>query len=291
MSGHSLAAVAAIVAVLLVIWYVLRNNGHPAVRYIAGLSQTFGIAIGLLFLVIWPFIVQVFYIPSGSMIPTVLEGDRLVVNKFIYRFRQPVRGEVAVFLAPKEASVGDDDPKGPREHEFIKRIGACPGDVVRITAAYVIAGTLEFNHDEVRLALARALGKDENTPLKLTEQGGIFGGQKIDKGQLSAALTGFPHTPVTVHPGVLYLNGKAVDEPYCLEDCADPYPVPNLNREWNYYDNGQPAVKIPSGHYLMLGDNRNDSDDGRSWGLLERRRFTGKAWFVFWPAKRCRTIK
>ncbi len=291
MNGHSLAAVFAIVVVLLAIWYVLRNNGHPAVRYMAGLSQTFGIAIGLLFLVIWPFIVQVFYIPSGSMLPTVREGDRLVVSKFTYRFRAPVRGEVAVFMAPKEASVGDGDPKGPQEHEFIKRVGACPGDVVRISAAYLIAGTLEFNHDEVRLALARSLGKPEETPLKLTEEGAIFGGQKIDKGQLSKALTGFPHTPITVHPGTLYINGKAVNEPYCLEDCADPYPLPGQTPEWNYYDNGLPAVKIPSGKYLMLGDNRNDSDDGRSWGLLERKRFSGKAWLVFWPAKRVRTIK
>lgn len=290
MTGPGLAAIVAIVVVLLAIWFVLRKHESPAVRYIAGLSQTFAIAIALLFLIIWPYIIQAFYIPSGSMIPTVMDGDRLLVSKFTYYFQPPKRGDVAVFLAPKEASIGDGDPRGPQEHEFIKRVGACPGDVVRIAGAYVLAGTQEFNHYEVKYALAHALKMPEDTPLKLTPNGGYFGGQYVDKTFIAKALTGYAQVPISIRPGTLYINGQPVDEPYCLEDCAESYPLPNLNPEWNYFDNGQPAVRLPAGHYLMLGDNRNDSDDSRTWGLLERNRFNGKAWCVFWPAKRLRVV-
>src|SRR5712692_6850162 len=64
----------------------------------------------LLALLIRTFVVQAFKIPSGSMIPTLLVGDHILVNKFLYRFRDPVRGDVVVFKYPVD------------EHrDFIKR--------------------------------------------------------------------------------------------------------------------------------------------------------------------------
>lgn len=75
----------------------------------------------LLALLIRTFVVQAFKIPSGSMMPTLLVGDHILVNKFVYRFRDPARGDVVVFKYPLE------------EHrDFIKRIIGVGGDTVTI---------------------------------------------------------------------------------------------------------------------------------------------------------------
>jgi signal peptidase I len=75
----------------------------------------------LLALLIRTFVVQAFKIPSGSMIPTLLVGDHILVNKFIYRFRDPVRGDVVVFKYPVD------------EHrDFIKRVIGIGGEDVYI---------------------------------------------------------------------------------------------------------------------------------------------------------------
>lgn len=75
----------------------------------------------ILALIIRTFVVQAFKIPSGSMRPTLREGDRLLVNKFIYRFKEPQRGDIIVFRFP-------DNPK----KDFIKRLIAKSGEEVKI---------------------------------------------------------------------------------------------------------------------------------------------------------------
>jgi len=77
-------------------------------------------------LVIRTVIVAPFKIPSGSMRPTLMEGDRILVSKFLYRFREPRRGEVIVFRFP-------DNPRRP----FIKRLVAVSGDTVEIRQGQV----------------------------------------------------------------------------------------------------------------------------------------------------------
>ena len=72
-------------------------------------------------LIIRTFIMAPFKIPSGSMRPTLMEGDRILVSKFIYRFRDPQRGDIIVFRYP-------EDPKRP----FIKRLVALGGDTVEL---------------------------------------------------------------------------------------------------------------------------------------------------------------
>lgn len=94
-------------------------------------------------LAIRTFIMAPFKIPSGSMHPTLIEGDRILVNKFIYHFREPHRGEIIVFRYP-------EDPKRP----FIKRLAAVGGDTVEIRDGNVIvngapldgAGIFTTNH-------------------------------------------------------------------------------------------------------------------------------------------------
>ncbi|TQS44309.1 signal peptidase I [Cryptosporangium phraense] len=70
------------------------------------------------------FLVQTFYIPSGSMETTLLINDRVLVNKMVYRFREPRRGEVVVFVPPKQWDAG------PSKDDYIKRVVAVGGDKV-----------------------------------------------------------------------------------------------------------------------------------------------------------------
>ena len=144
------------------------------------------------------FIVQAFYIPSTSMKPLFYPGDRILVNKFIYRFREPKRQEIAVFKYPIDPSIN-----------FVKRIIAVPNDKVKIKA------------------------------------------------------------------GEVYLNGKVLEEDYKLEA--------------GYTDLTE--TKIPEGHYFVLGDNRNNSEDSRYWGFVPEENILGKVFFIFWPPSRMRIIK
>ena len=88
----------------------------------------------VLALCIRTFIVAPFKIPSGSMRPTLIEGDRILVSKFLYRFREPRRGEIIVFRYP-------DDTKRP----FIKRLAAVGGDTIEIRDGRVLVNGQPLN--------------------------------------------------------------------------------------------------------------------------------------------------
>jgi len=81
----------------------------------------------ILALIIRTFIVQAFKIPTGSMRPTLLEGDRILVNKFIYKFKDPERGDVIVFKSPED-----------KKKDFIKRLIGLPGETVEIANGTVL---------------------------------------------------------------------------------------------------------------------------------------------------------
>ncbi len=88
------------------------------------------IAVVLVFVLVRPFVVQAFYIPTGSMEPHLMPGDRILVNKFIYRLNDPRRGDIVVFRAPKEA-VGPGAGPG-QQRDFVKRLIGLPGDRIHI---------------------------------------------------------------------------------------------------------------------------------------------------------------
>lgn len=87
------------------------------------------VAVLLVFLILRPFVVQAFYIPSGSMIPTLEINDRILVNKFIYFFREPQRGDIVVFVSPPNADTEQKD--------FIKRVIGLPGDRLAVRDGYL----------------------------------------------------------------------------------------------------------------------------------------------------------
>ncbi len=98
--------------------------------YILELADSGIIAVLLIFCIVRPFFIQAFLIPSGSMHPTLYEGDRIMVNKLVYFLRDPRHGEIVVFHAPEWAD--------PLRRDFIKRIIGLPGDRICIRGGRVI---------------------------------------------------------------------------------------------------------------------------------------------------------
>jgi signal peptidase I len=105
------------------------------------------IALTLVFVVIRPLVVQSFYIPTGSMEPTLLGadthpiGDRVLVCKFLYRINPPLRGDIIVFVAPPRALgltyrslSGEEETLRSAPEDFIKRLIGLPGDRIQIRA-------------------------------------------------------------------------------------------------------------------------------------------------------------
>lgn len=129
-------------------WPAYGVTPHPAPRgalsFTRELPFLLVIAFGLA-LLLKTFLLQAFFIPSESMVPTLLVNDRVLVNKLAYRFREPARGEVIVFVAHREEV--DESMFGkirrffseaigfikPAETDFIKRIIGLPGDTIEVT--------------------------------------------------------------------------------------------------------------------------------------------------------------
>ncbi|MBU3912193.1 MAG: signal peptidase I [Candidatus Omnitrophica bacterium] len=92
----------------------------------------------VLALIIRTFVVQAFKIPTGSMRPTLMEGDRILVNKFIYKFREPVRGDVIVFVSPED-----------KKKDFIKRLVGLPGEEIEISNGTILINKKAVDSDSV----------------------------------------------------------------------------------------------------------------------------------------------
>ena len=92
----------------------------------------------ILALIIRTFIVQAFKIPTGSMRPTLIEGDRILVNKFIYKFKGPERGDVIVFLSPED-----------KKKDFIKRLVGLSGEKIEISNGTILVDDKAIDKDSV----------------------------------------------------------------------------------------------------------------------------------------------
>jgi signal peptidase I len=86
------------------------------------------------------FVVQTFYIPSGSMEPTLQVGDRIVVNKLSYELHGVDRGDIVVFSRPPQENCG-----GPEVNDLVKRVIGMPGDIVSVSGGYVYVDGRRLN--------------------------------------------------------------------------------------------------------------------------------------------------
>jgi signal peptidase I len=200
----------------------------------------------LVVFVVRSFVVEPFKIPSGSMVPTLLVGDFILVNKFEYGIRLPItntqitqgspltRGDVVVFRYPKDESV-----------DYIKRVIGLPGDVVEyqdkkltVNGKPVPETPLADYLDEERLGYAKQFEED------------------ID-GRKNAVLN---------NPAVPPFIVGAEDFPY-RDNCT--------------YNAHGVICKVPPGNYFMMGDNRDNSADSRYWGFVPNRNIVGRAFFIW----------
>jgi signal peptidase I len=196
------------------------------------------------------FLFEPFKIPSGSMVPTLLIGDFILVNKYTYGVRLPVINKKVVDVnLPKRADVMVFRyPENPSK-DFIKRVVGVPGDVIE--------------YREKRLFLNGA-------PVP-TEKKGVF--TDIEDGTRMAQYDAFtekladkPHS-MMVNPRMASLNLGQVRQ------------FPNRNN-CLYNEEGM-RCKVPDGHYFMMGDSRDNSDDSRYWGFVPEENIVGKAVLIW----------
>ncbi len=177
------------------------------------------IIVVLIVLLIRTFLVQAYNIPSGSMKPTLLVGDFILVNKLVYRFSSVQRGDIVVFKWPVDPRI-----------DFIKRVIALPGDLVEVTN-----GKVYINGQEL--------------PSKLL-------GEEVEDGFKKLVFE------ETLPNGVKHKIAL--------------YEEPILPRR------DMPPTIVPEGHYFVLGDNRDNSEDSRYWGFLPKENIVGKAFVVYY---------
>jgi len=192
------------------------------------------------------FLVEPFQIPSGSMMPTLLVGDFILVNKFAYGIRLPVinkkiidvgspqRGDVVVFRYPMDTSV-----------DYIKRVVGLPGD----TVAY------------------------QNKRLTINGQSMAMNriGNYLDQEKLYY-LPEYQETLGSVSHRVLIED----DMPPFVQQ-VEQFP----DRDKCHYNSDGFVCVVPPGHYFMMGDNRDNSRDSRYWGFVPDENLVGKAFFIW----------
>ncbi len=158
--------------------------------------------------IIRTFFIAAYKIPSGSMLDTLLIGDHLLVNKFLYGLKNPFSD--SYLIEGKDPQIGDIIVfKYPKDQEidYIKRIVGLPGDVIEV--------------------------RDKK----------------------------------------LYRNGQAVQEDYVR--FSEPNTIAPIRDNMH-------ALTVPEGMFFVMGDNRDNSEDSRFWGFVDKDLIHGKAWRFYW---------
>ena len=200
----------------------------------------------LIYLVVNTFLIAAYRIPSGSMVPTLLVGDWLFVNRLVYgphipftnshlpSISEPQRGEVVVFVSPFQpdmAAAGDDPTP-----TLVKRMVGAPGDTL-----FMRQGVLYVNGIPQRQGVA-ATARPTTTSSQPNE---------------TSDLMNWQHT----------IELK--------QSRFGPAPAQPTHDNWG------PLV-IPPGRYFMMGDNRYESKDSRYWGVVPRENIRGRPAFVYY---------
>jgi signal peptidase I len=193
----------------------------------------------LIVLLLRSFVVEPFRIPSNSMMPTLLTGDFILVNKFAYGLRLPVlnakfipvgeprHGDVVVFKYPMDGKT-----------DYIKRVVGVPGDEI-------------FYRDKTIYLNGKPQGQAVIGRYTGVASGAVMTGAR----EAMENLDGVEHH-------TLVRQGMPDLPPGCRELAAGP-------------------IKVPPGHYFVMGDNRDNSNDSRCWGFVPEENLVGKA-FAIW---------
>jgi signal peptidase I len=192
------------------------------------------------------FVFEPFKIPSGSMIPTLLIGDFILVNKYAYGIRLPVinkkiidvgtpqHGQVMVFRYPEDPSL-----------DYIKRVVGLPGD--------------RIDYHDKRLTI-----NGQPVPVKKIED--------------------YMHKERMQFSSQYLETLGGVEHDILLDEDAPPYtPFP---KQFPFHDNciynsSGVTCTVPPGNYFMMGDNRDSSSDSRVWGFVPEENIVGRAFFIW----------
>jgi len=222
-----------------------KRTAGEAEPVVIDMARAFFPVIVVVFL-IRSFWVEPFKIPSGSMKPTLLVGDFILVNKYTYGIRLPVinlkivemnspkRGDVMVFRYPADPSL-----------DYIKRVVGLPGD------------RIEYRDKVLRI------------------NGQLVPRRPIDDYQSRERLQYFPR----------FLEAfDGAEHEIILEKEAPGYVGRGMDFRHSAncdYNNGGVVCMVPAGHYFMMGDNRDNSSDSRVWGFVPDENIVGKAFFIW----------
>jgi signal peptidase I len=193
------------------------------------------------------FLFEPFKIPTGSMVPTLLVGDLILVNKFTYGVRLPIlnqkiidvndpkRGDVMVFKYPKDMSM-----------DYIKRVIGVPGD--------------KIVYENKRLTVNGVAATYTPMDDYLDDEGFTYHKQFIEKlPEKQHRILNWDDRPVISVGGVDNFPGREA-----CEITAEKF-----------------TCIVPAGNYFMMGDNRDNSTDSRYWGFVPDKNIVGKAFFVW----------
>ena len=188
----------------------------------------------LVVLLLRSFIAEPFRIPSNSMMPTLLTGDFILVNKFTYGLRLPINNHKVVALGePDRGDVVVFRPPHHPDQDWIKRVMGLPGDRIAYRDNTVYVNGEPLAYESVGVYSGTGNGTEMTGAEELREQ-----------------LPGRSHT--------------------VLERTNLPF-----------MDQGEGEWVVPPGHYFVMGDNRDNSEDSRYWGFLPESNLRGKA-FLIW---------
>jgi signal peptidase I len=168
-------------------------------------------------------------VPTGSMKPTILEGDRVFVNKLAYDLKvpfttwhiaewgNPQRGDIVVFFSPHDGK------------RLVKRVIGLPGDTLELRNGQLFLNGAPVNYAPLDASVSEALPAAER-------QRSLFATEQL---------------PARAH-AVMAMPGLPAKRTF-------------------------DSVRVPEGHYFMMGDNRDNSFDSRFWGTVPRREIVGRA--------------
>jgi signal peptidase I len=219
-----------------------RSSGSSSARKLWEWIKSLAGAV-LIYLVIKTLLMEAFRIPSGSMIPTLLVGDWLFVNKLVYGphipfsrsnlpgYTDPKRGDVVVFVSPyqPDMAANGEDPTPT----LVKRLVGMPGDTL-----YMRDGLLYVNGTPQRQGFAAAANRKGD-------------------GTATSPLMDWQHR--------IEISGTRF---------GAPPRVPQLDH-WG-------PLLIPPSTYFMMGDNRYESKDSRYWGVVPRANVRGRPMFIYY---------
>jgi signal peptidase I len=205
----------------------------------------------VLFVLLRTFVIEAFKIPTSSMENTLLVGDFLLVNKALYGSRIPgTELRIASLKEPEHGDVVVFHPPHEPDKNYVKRVVGLPHDTLEMRDKRLFR-----NGEPVDEPYAR---HDDN------------------RGD-------------TVHPDMRWQSGYLIAstpdpaEPPSPDESAAPGPRAKAPKYQPTRDNWGPLV-VPEGSYFVLGDNRDNSEDSRYWGFVDREAIRGEPWLVYYSS-------